>query len=557
MKLRGEARSTNSVDLGIDAFKESALSKPSHSPIACFLKMRSRALLYCFVSLSLFAFTMLASAQEKSAATEPPAIIRITPSSAAPQTRIKLEGYRLGANLDQGVRVLFIRGETEYDVAPNGGGYETANLKQGIQDISTQVPEELQPGPCQVIVEVEGQRSTTFTVQINIPATPPTLTDFRPHSPRPGELIWIEGTGFSDSDEFELTDALGKPHLIVGGGTSDADTSAFTLPKDLPPGETRLRVIEHRSGTNQSSNVVSLTIVNGPTPLEIESDWLMPVAAAQWLDLVVGSTDPLKSAERVEVLFQQQQQVVIVATKSPNENGLRVRVPESLAAGNVTLQTRTVVSGEASAWSEPVNFSLLDKPAAAKIYSLEIRPVRAEAGFRQDGRLVAIVPVDESDYPRVRVPTDNLSNGMVEVLTRVWRGGEPSAWLFKHIGFYWPGKFLPDGTMGELPFMDRIYLGPDTPRALTVYPGEKLILLGTFPVEAVADVEITLKCDGRAPVTLHPIEVTSPRGAKVTLPDDLEDGDWEVSVRNIGDGESVKLPINLGISKTSQARKLE
>jgi hypothetical protein len=455
------------------------------------------------------------------------------------------------------VRVLFIQGTTEYEVAPNGAGYETANLKQGVQDINIQVPGELQPAPCQVTVEVEGQRSVPFTIQINIAATAPVLTDFRPHSPRPGELIWIEGTGFSDSDEFELTDATGKPHLIVGGRTSDADRSAFTLPKDLPAGEGRLRVIEHRSGTNQSSDSLLFKIFVGPTSLEIWPSCLMPVAPRQWLDLVVGSADPLTSAERVDVSFQQTGQLVIVPTKSAKENDLRVRVPESLTAGNVTLQTRTVVSGEASAWSKPVNYRLLDSPAAAKIYSLEIRPIRAEAAFRQKGKIKAIVQVAESDYPRVRALTDKLSNGNVEVLTRVWRGGEPSEWLFKHYGFDWPARFLPDGTMGAVPFIDRIYLGPDTADTLMVYPGEKVILQGTFPVEFVADVEVILECDGHVPVVLHPMEVVNPRGAKISLPDDLEDGDWEVIVLNIGDGASMKLPIKLEVTKKSQARKLE
>ena len=47
------------------------------------------------------------------------------------------------------------------------------------------------------------------------------------------------------------------------------------------------------------------TIHHGPTPLEIYSDWLYSVAPGQWLDLVMGSDDPLKNAERVEVSFEQ------------------------------------------------------------------------------------------------------------------------------------------------------------------------------------------------------------------------------------------------------------
>jgi hypothetical protein len=210
----------------------------------------------------------------------------------------------------------------------------------------------------------------------------------------------------------------------------------------------------------------------------------------------VGNTDPLKSAERVEVLFEQKGQVVIVPTKSPNESGLRLRVPESLAPGNLKMRTRTIASDEVSQWSDPVDYQLLDKPAAAKIYSLEIRPVRAEAAFKQNGRIVAIASVSDSDYPRVRVPADKLLTGQVEVLTRVWRGGEPSDWLFKNFGFFWPAKFLPDGRMGELPFMDHVHLRPDTPKTLAVYRGEKLILQGTLPVASAEDLQLSFDATG-------------------------------------------------------------
>jgi len=89
-----------------------------------------------------------------------------------------------------------------------------------------------------------------------------------------------------------LTDGQGEAHHFEGGHTSDADTLAFTLPKDLPAGEATIRVIERRSGGNLSSNSLSLMIVHGPTPLYLHSDWLMSVAPGQWLDLVVGSTEP-------------------------------------------------------------------------------------------------------------------------------------------------------------------------------------------------------------------------------------------------------------------------
>jgi hypothetical protein len=474
---------------------------------------------------------------------EAPHLTRITPEAAAASTHIKIEGLRLGANLDESVQVIFVQGTAEYSARPNGGEYDTADLERDPQALNVVVPDDLQPGPSEVIVEVLGQRSASLGLRISVPATAPMLSGLRPLLPQPGATIWIDGTGFSASDVFELTDALGKPHHIVNGdGTSDADVAAFMLPKDFPGGETTLRAIEHRSGSNQVSNTLSFTVVRGPAPLDVLSDWLMPVAPGQWLDFMVTSEMPIKDAERVEVAFRQKSQLLILPLDDPRK--LRVQVPAALSPGNVEIQTRTWVTGEASPWSSPVDFRLLEKPAAAKVYSLEIRPVRAEVAFKQADRIVAISSVADADYPRVRVPTDKLSPGLVLVMTRIWRGGQPSAWLFKGYGFEWPAEFLPDGTMGEVPFMNVIYR-PDTPKDMVVYPSEGLILEGTFPVSSVEKLQVTLECAGHLSIVLNPIALPNPRLARINLPDDLEAGDWDVTVSS-GDA-AVKLPTKLRI----------
>ena len=479
---------------------------------------------------------------------EAPQLTRVTPAATPSSTHIKIEGFRLGANLEEGVQVIFVQGAAEYFARPNGSEYET-DVERGLQGLNVVVPVELQPGPSQVIVEVLGQRSASLELKISVPATAPVLSGIRPLLPQPGEIIWINGTGFSASDVFELIDGLGKTHHIVNSdGTSDADCAAFALPKDFPGGETTLRVIEHRSGSNQFSNTLSFTVASGPAPLDVLSDWLMPVAPGQWLDLVVTSGMPIKNAERVEVAFRQKNQLLTLPLEDPKK--LRVQVPSALSPGRVDIQTRTWVAGEASPWSSPVDFNLLDRPAAAKVYSLEIRPVRAEAAFKQADHIVAISSVADADYPRVRVPADKLSPGMVEVMTRVWRGGKPSAWLFKNTGFSWPTEFLPDGIMGEVTFMDRIYLGPHTPKELVVYPGEGLILGGTFPVSSVEKLQVTLECAGQLSIVLNPIALPRPGSARINLPADLEAGDWDVTVSN--DGVAVKLPTKLRIEAHGQ-----
>jgi len=76
-------------------------------------------------------------------------------------------------------------------------------------------------------------------------------------------------------------------------------------------------------------------------------------------------------------------------------------------------------------------------------------------------------------------------------------------------------------------------------------------------VESGGDLQVILQCEGRPAVALHPIEVSNPLGAKVTLPDDLEDGDYDVEVLNRLDRASIMLPIKLRIGKAAQARKIE
>lgn len=499
----------------------------------------------------LLAVPVLAGGQEPDHPTEGPMIARITAPSAAPLTRIRIKGYRLGANLDKGVHAIFVQGAAEQEVAATAHGYEVANLKKGIQELGVVVPETLQPGPCQVIVEVLGRRSPPFEFVINEMATAPVLSEIRPSIPRPTQVIWIDGSGFAVSDEVQLIDAEGRKHRVNEAlGTSNPNTIALTLPKDFPAGQARIQLLEHRSGTNQQSNVLSFTVALGPTPLEIYGDWLMRVAPGQWVDLIVGSCDPLKGAERVEVAFRQDEQFLIESLKSTCD--LRVQVPPSLHAGTVTLETRTLAQSETSQWSRPVTYELLEKPAPAKVYGIEIRPVRAEAAFRQNGRIVDIVTVSKSDYPRVRVPTDKLSQGLVEVLTRVWRGGVPSDWSFEHIGFDWPSTtILTDGTMGEVTFMGRIYLGPDNVKPLVVYPAETLVLEGTFPVANAGGIRVILRKDNQAAVVLTAMDGANPHRIKIKLPDTLDEGEWDVSLKSVDDEAEMRLPNRLKLLRTA------
>jgi hypothetical protein len=340
------------------------------------------------------------------ARSESPDLVRVM-SPAAAGTKISLEGYRLGANLNTGVRVQFSQGTKNYFQSVPGGSFVVANVQQGWQSLGAIVPVELQPGPCQVLVDVEGRLSQVFTITINPSATAPVISGIKPHCVGPGELIWIDGTGFSDSDDLELTDSAGRVYVQRSLATSSPDTAALNLPADIPDGEVALRVIERRSGTNAVGNTLAFIVTRRPKPLEVATEWLMPVAPGQWLDLPVRSENPMNTADRIEISFAQREQLHVVPLADPKV--LRVQVPRALLASDVQIRMRTWVADRVSEWSIPTSFRLLDKAAPPKIYSVEIVPVRAEAGFKQGDRILSTVTVDESDYPRVRVPIETLS----------------------------------------------------------------------------------------------------------------------------------------------------
>src|SRR5690242_378681 len=107
---------------------------------------------------------------------------------------------------------------------------------------------------------------------IAAPASPAVLRSIRPEAPRPGELVWMDGSEFAGSDEVQLTDTAGQVHSIYNSsGGSGPNTISFTLPANVAAGSASIRVVEHRSGTSQVSNVLFTTIHRGPTPLDIYS----------------------------------------------------------------------------------------------------------------------------------------------------------------------------------------------------------------------------------------------------------------------------------------------
>jgi len=335
-----------------------------------------------------------------------PEVTRCVPDEASVGTVLDLQGYRLGAigKYADRVKVHFIQGKVHHLTTRNGGSGATNDEQNGFQHLDVNVPEGLALGPCQVAVEVEGQQSAPLEIEITT-WRPPEITSIMPPWAQPGQHILLEGSGFHVDDDIVLIDAQGRRHQFEPGHA--ARHSGQTLPADLAEGEAILWIVNRRNPDDQPSRGITLQVSCGPIPLEIWPDMLMPVAPGQWLNLVVTTYKPLEGAERAEVAFQQNSQIIspIVDYESP-----RVEVPRNLSPGKVSLLTRTWRNGKSSPWSPAVSYQLLAQPAAPQIEVIEIgSPDNASFIFLYEG-------------------PDRRQNFTIEPgKTMVWRGKFPVA----------------------------------------------------------------------------------------------------------------------------------
>jgi hypothetical protein len=297
-----------------------------------------------------------------------PEVTHCVPDTASAGTVLDLQGYRLGAvgNYAGGAKVHFVQGKASRVATPSGSQGFTNDAQNGFQHLDVNVPEGLALGPCQVTVEVEGQQSAPLEIEITA-WRPPEITSILPPWAQPGERISLEGSGFHVSDDIVLTVAQGRRRQFEPGHA--AGHSGQILPADLAEGEATLWIINRHNPDDQPSRSITLQVSRRPTPLEVWPEMLTPVAPGQWLNLVVTSLKPLEGAERAEVAFQQNRQIIspIVDYEYP-----RVEVPRNLSPGKVGLLTRAWRNGKSSPWSPAVSYQLLAQPAAPQIEVIEI-----------------------------------------------------------------------------------------------------------------------------------------------------------------------------------------
>jgi hypothetical protein len=296
----------------------------------------------------------------------PPEVTDCTSCAGAVDSVLKLTGYRLVVSDPKDEKILFIQGDNSYR-SWSGSSRSQANDSQGgRQELDVNVPEGLMPGPCQVVVEVRGQRSAPVTVEIG-GWTPPVLDHASPERAMPGDMLWIYGSNFHVNDEIELTDANGKTRRFESG--AQADTVAFQIKEDTPEGPLTVRIGNRRYGNGQYSLPLTITITRAPLPLELWTDMMRSVAPGQWVDLIVTTLKPVEHGERVEVAFRQGDRPTVV---SATGSDLHVRVPAELTPGDVQMQTRTLRDGVASDWSKAETYHVSERRVDSIVYVIEI-----------------------------------------------------------------------------------------------------------------------------------------------------------------------------------------
>jgi hypothetical protein len=493
------------------------------------------------VILILIAMKGMAFGQVKTKAKTPrPRITDVSPRKVSPAVYLSIEGHWLNAGDDSEPLIMFVQASVEHKAGPYSVGTLNAD-PDGLQYLTAVVPDQLVSGPCHLVVEVKGKRSEPFSIEITSIITPPVLTAFRPRWVQPGESTSIYGTGFSGSDTFEITDAVGHIHQIEG--SKYADSAGFPVPNSLPDGPASVRMVEHRSRGNQRSNSLSFIVSHGPVPLQISLDSPHPLAPGQILLVWPFSSKPLEQATGVELTLKQGGLSHSIFLR--NLKNLRFQIPSEITPGKIEVQNRTWRGTVASEWSEPVSYKVSDRPAPPWVHNIQIWPAKTDAVFIQDSKVVATVPIMLDGLPRVRVPS-NLKKGTVTIERRFRRAGH----LVK--GSARDHICCPLGDADGMTSMedpdDWIFPVPGKPQTLEIFRGGMLLIEGNFYAPHSTELRVMLACGGRyRPLNLTPWFVDSRQWVSVRIPRLMSRGVCSVTIRNVIVSTKTTLPIALRI----------
>ena len=303
-------------------------------------------------------------------------LTRCTPSTITPGMWIKVEGYRIGGfESISKVKLLFVQDGNSFAGSPNSGSRESiADSQVYLESLSLAVPRDLKPGKCEITIETDSVPCTPLEVEITDKVLPVVISNHRSGVVQPGDHVWMTAMGICESDEIELIDSEGQPHLVTPFRTSEGTGASFEVPDGVAAGAATFRVVEKRSGLNHHSNSLPLRIDLDPGPLVIylPSYRGNSLAPGQWIDAALQNSVLAERAELIEVAFTQNEQVIVPVQpfKRSTNSRLHVQVPTSLLPGPVKIATRTWMKGRASSWGEPLEIELLERPAAPRLWGI-------------------------------------------------------------------------------------------------------------------------------------------------------------------------------------------
>ena len=373
------------------------------------LKCLQILLLLC-TSLAVSPVAAQTNPTEQSKAQIAPVVDECWPHSGSVNSVIELKGFRLEADKLETAKVFVIQNGSEIPARTGGSSSVTNDSLNGRQTLEVILPEEVVPGPAQLVAERNGFRSVPVAITIT-EWTLPVIKQITPASGPPGTSVNIECENFHIYDVIELTDGEGrKVRSYESGG--DSTGTGFVVPKDFPEGVLRIRIGNRKRGKNQFTPPVEFMVTNEALPLELVPESIQSVAPGQWANLVPTSSEPLKHSEQTEVSFKQGGREIIVNLQRPRR--ARVEVPAALSPGDVEVQVRTWRHGRPSIWSTPVTIKLADKPLPPDVQALRLEkgtwtqlfpgPDRAKKFTAAPGDLIVmngIYPVAGADKLKV------------------------------------------------------------------------------------------------------------------------------------------------------------
>ena len=317
----------------------------------------SLVLIPCFVVTSAGQVQEPAKRPEASKSNAGPVVEEWSPKTGSIDSIIELKGYRLYPDVLNKTKAFVIQNGVELPARTGGGSSTTNDQHHGQNSLDVIVPEDVVPGPAQIVVEVDGHRSIPATIRITEWKLP-VIKRISPTRGGPRTIVHIDCEGFHVNDEIEITDAEGQPFRFNSGGSSIC--TAFGIPEDAPEGVITIRIGNQKYGKGQYTEPFTFIVTNDPLPPEVLPWFMKSVAPGQWLDVQVCNPNPFTHSERTEVSFKQTGRQIIVTAPKPFRP--HVPVPSALSAGEVELQVRTWRDGRPSEWSEPAVIKLADKP---------------------------------------------------------------------------------------------------------------------------------------------------------------------------------------------------